>query len=393
MKKNLSFIKVCALSILGGAIVGTTLGTVIPIGTRSFSNKISELASSSFSNTDTITDGESNGLTDSSDSTGVIPLMDEASKNTVSIIKEVKPSIACITTVTEGTDFFNQTYQSQDSGSGIVFSTDSEYAYIVTNSTVISGASKVSVSLNECDLVSASLVGKDSTADLAVISVKLSDLAKAGVNNVQTAQFGDSTTLSMGETVIAIGNALGQGNTATKGIISATSRDITYGSTTLNVLQTDAAINPGNDGGALVNSSGQVIGINTTKVSSTQVEGIGYAIPSSVAMPIIEQIMNSTDSPALGVMVTTVTSETAAQYNLPQAGVLVRQVVSGGSAATAGIQEGDIITSYNEQPTFTAEELTKLVKQSKVGDTVTIKLYRNGTAKTVSVKMLKSAGF
>jgi serine protease Do len=140
MKKNLSFIKVCALSILGGAIVGTTLGTVIPIGTRSFSNKISELASSSFSNTDTITDGESNGLTDSSDSTGVIPLMDEASKNTVSIIKEVKPSIACITTVTEGTDFFNQTYQSQDSGSGIVFSTDSEYAYIVTNSTVISGA-------------------------------------------------------------------------------------------------------------------------------------------------------------------------------------------------------------------------------------------------------------
>lgn len=382
-----SFIKVGAISVICGSIVGTSLGIVIPIGTNSVRKGFESLKV-------TNTDVSADTMKSSQDySSSAIATMDEGSKNTVSIIKKVKPAVACITSVVEGTDFFNQSYQSQDSGSGIVFYKDATNAYIATNSTVISGASKVSVSINECDLVAASLVGKDTTNDLAVISVKLADLASAGVKDVQTAEFGDSTSLNVGETVIAIGNALGQGNTATKGIISATSREISYGSSKMTVLQTDAAINPGNDGGALVNSAGQVIGINTTKVSSTQVEGIGYAIPSSVAKPIIEGLMNTTETPALGVSVTTISEDAAKQYGIPQAGVLVQQVTNGGSAASSGIQRGDIITSYNNQPTFTADELVKQVKNSKVGETVPVKVYRNGQTKTINVKLQKSSGF
>lgn len=386
MKKKYSFAKTGVLSVVIGSAVGLSLGIAIPVTSNAVHSVIPAAISSKAEATAT-------NANNTNDDANIIATLDEESQNTVNIIKKVKPSIACITSVVQGTDFFNQSYESEGSGSGIVFYKNSERAFIATNYHVISGASRVSISLNECDLVSAELVGKDSNSDLAVISVKLSDLAAAGVKNVQVAEFGDSDSLQVGDTVIAIGNALGQGNTATKGIVSVGAKEVNINNKKLTVLQTDAAINPGNSGGALVNNKGQVVGINTAKIALTSVEGVGYSIASNVAEPLIEQLMNTTDSATLGVSVVTITDEMAQYYNLPTAGVMVQEVVQGGSAAQSGIKQGDIITSFNGQPAFTNEQLVALVKKTKVGDSISVKLIRNGQTMDIKVKMLKSSGF
>lgn len=382
MKKK-SFLKTSILAILLGAVIGTSSGVAIPYCSNKLLNEVqTSKVELKAANLDTATDNN------------VIKTMDEASKNTVDIIKRVKPSIACITSVVQGVDFFNRAYESEGSGSGIVFYKDNTDAYIVTNNHVIEGASRVTISLNECDLVNASLVGKDANADLAVISVSLADLAAVGVKDVQVVSFADSSSVQIGETVIAIGNALGQGNTATKGIISNTAKDVTFsGNKTLNVFQTDAAINPGNSGGALVNSSGQVIGINTAKIASTQVEGVGYSISANSAKSTIEKIVNNTNSATLGVKVATITEEDAKANNLPTAGVYVTEVTPGGSAASAGIQVGDIITSLNSTPVFTAQQLVEAVQKCKVGDVVDVKVVRNSQSTTIKVTMKKASGF
>ncbi len=368
------------IAVIVGATIGLSSGAALPY----FSNKLltnieeNKQVNINASKLDTNTDAK------------VIKTLDEASKNTVDIIKKVKPSVACITSVVQGVDFFNRAYESEGSGSGIVFYKDDVNAYIVTNNHVISGASRVTISLNECDLVSAKLVGKNANSDLAVISVALSDLAAVGVRDVQVANFANSDNVQIGETVIAIGNALGKGNTATKGIISSTAKDVDFSGKTLNVLQTDAAINPGNSGGALVNSSGQVIGINSAKIASTEVEGVGYSISANSAKSNIEKIMNNTNAATLGVTVATISEEDAQRNNLPAAGVYVTEVVQGGSAYAAGIQAGDIITSFNSKPVFTSNQLVEAVQQCKVGDSVEINIVRNGKSMTIKVAMQKS---
>ncbi len=318
--------------------------------------------------------------------------MDEASANTIEVIKKVKPSVVCITAVSQSQNIFNQVYQTEGSGSGIMFYKDDSRVYIATNNHVISGASDVSISINDSEkLIPATLVGKDANADLAVISVSISDITASGISNIQLAAFGDSDNLQVGESVIAIGNALGNGNTATAGIVSTVQKDVTIQGRKLSVIQTDAAINPGNSGGALVNSKGQVIGINTAKIALSDVEGIGYSIASNVAKPIIEQLMNSTNTPSLGVYITTITKDIASQYNLPQAGVLIQQVIEGGSAYNAGLQAGDIVTAYNGSPVFTADQLISAVKESSVGNTATLTIIRNGQTKTITVKLTKGS--
>lgn len=217
------YIKNAILAVVASGVIGLGIGAAIPVTTT-----IIENVQTASINDDVIT-------IPSSDDAEVKVTMDEASKNTVEIINKVQPSVACITSIVQGTDFFNQTYQSEGAGSGIVFFKDSDNAYIVTNYHVISGASTVTISLNECDLVPAKLVGKDSNADLAVISVSLKDLAAVGVTNVQVAEFGNSEEVQVGETVIAIGNALGEGNTATKGILSSQTRDVNIQGTKLTV--------------------------------------------------------------------------------------------------------------------------------------------------------------
>lgn len=379
-------ISTSAKCILIGGFLGATIGFAIPFTTDYVIPKLEM----KLNNEDVVVQEDKSNEEEFNKYVADLAAIDEASANTVALIKKVNPSVVCITSVTQSQNWFNQTFESEGSGSGIIFSQDSANVYIATNAHVISGASRVSISVENSDLVSATLVGKDTNADLAVISVAWQDLKAVGVNNVTLAQFGNSSQLQVGESVIAIGNALGGGNTATAGIVSALAKDVDIEGRKLTVIQTDAAINPGNSGGALINSSGQVIGINTAKLAITSVEGIGYSIASDIAKPIIEQLMSTTDTPALGVYITTVSEELANYYGLPTAGVLVQSVIDGGSAAGSDIRTNDIITSFNGQPVFTAEQLTEAVKKCKVGDMVDITLVRNGETKTVAVKLMKS---
>ena len=379
MKKNLNLIKTSILSLIIGSAVGLSLGFAIPV-TSSIVHSVAPITGTTAVNT-TTTKQNNNDLS-------VIQTLDEESQNTVNIIKKVKPSIACITSVVQGTDFFNQSYESEGSGSGIVFYKDSQKAYIATNYHVISGASRVSISLNECDLVSAELVGKDANSDLAVISVKLSDLAAAGVKDVQVAEFGDSDSTQVGDTVIAIGNALGQGNTATKGIISVGAKEVNINGKKLTVLQTDAAINSGNSGGALVNSEGKVIGINTLKLSGTGIEGMGFAIPINSTTDITSQLIqySKVKRPYIGITGIDLNEETAKTYNLVT-GVYVKSVEDFSSGEKAGIKAGDVIIEADGTKISSMDDLNKIKNSHKIGDEMKIKVNRNGQEKDLTITL------
>lgn len=304
-----------------------------------------------------------------------------------SIIKKVTPSVVTITTVSQTNDFFNIPVESEGAGSGIIFHITGTNTYILTNNHVIEGASQVGVAIDESEPIYASLVGRDESMDLAVISILNSDIEKAGISNITVATFGNSDNMQEGDSVIAIGNALGEGKTATLGIISSTSKDIYIDGNTLNVLQTTAAINPGNSGGALINSNGEVIGINTAKISDTDVNRIGYSISSNVAIPIIERIMNNSTDPALDIYIRDVSSGYGNDFNM---GALVVDVLEGGSAQKAGIIPNDIITSIDDNPVFNSEQLVEIIKSYKVGDTVKVKIIRDGEVITIKVKLKES---
>ncbi|MBQ7266134.1 MAG: trypsin-like peptidase domain-containing protein [Firmicutes bacterium] len=394
MKKKPSFLKTGIACILVGSVIGTATGIALPLALNAAKASVETALRQSASAADeALPNKEEKAKSEENISAHVEQLMDQASKDTVNIIKAVKPSVVCITSVLNTRDFFNQYYQNENSGSGIIFHEDDKNVYIVTNCSVVSGASSVKVSVSDSDLVSAYLVGKDNENNLAVISVSKEDLLKVGITGVTCATFADSSKTEVGETVIAIGNALGEGNTATKGIISSSEKDLKTNLGALKVFQTDAAINPGNDGGALVNSDGLVVGINTTKVTSTSVEGVGYAITSNAAKPVIEALMNSEEAPALGIIVETISEDVATQAGLPKAGVYVREVVKDGAAAAAGVQVGDIITSYNNTPVFDSNALIELIKKSKVGDTVEVTVYRDGQTKVLKAILKRSSSF
>lgn len=311
------------------------------------------------------------------------------SNSAIQIVKNVFPSVVSITTKVQGTksSFFSGysiPYESEGAGSGIIFHEDDQKVYIATNNHVIEGANQIYISMTSSDdkstYIIAKVVGTDSTSDLAVISVLKSDLSAAGVDDYKIATFGNSDQLEVGESVIAIGNALGEGKTATGGMVSALGKEINIDGKKLQVIQTDAAINPGNSGGALVNFNGEVIGINTAKAYETAVEGMGYAMPSNVIIPIIEKLLTdgSIPKPYLGIVGADVTEEIAQLYGGLPLGVLVRDVVEGGSAANAGIQPGDIITEFAGEKILTMDSLVAALNEQTVGSSVEIKIIRNG---------------
>ena len=283
--------------------------------------------------------------------------------------------------------------EGQSAGSGILFlETETKY-YVVTNNHVITGARDVYVSIEGSEGIPASPVGGDADNDLAVISILKTDAVKAGVTKAVIAVFGDSDAMRMGDAVLAIGNALGEGNTATNGIVSAPIKDvyIPESGISLTLLQTNAAINEGNSGGPLLNMRGEVIGINTIKLSSSgmnsaSIEGMGYAIPSNIVKPIIEGFLQS--KPMLGVQINDISAEMARQFNLPQAGVIILGIVSGSPAEKAGLQLNDIVTGVNDAPVLTSQQLIDTVQQYQIGDTVNVKIIRNGTEfLTIPVKL------
>lgn len=307
------------------------------------------------------------------------------------IINEVQNSVVNISTTAVKQGFFNQLYENSGSGSGIIFKETVDTVYIITNAHVVEGASTVYISISGKEQIASKLVGRNYSSDLAVISVSKTDLEKQGIPSVSVAKFADSENIQVGEFVVAIGNALGEGKTVTKGIISAKDKEINIDGTSLTVLQTDAAINPGNSGGALVNTDGLVVGINTAKLASSEIEGIGYAIPSNTIIQNAEAIIENGDieKPYLGIMGFTITDSFKTIYNIDYDGVFITEVQKGSNAESAGINATDIILGLNDKEIKSVEDLSSEISKSNVGDEVTFKIIRNGAEEKTITTILK----
>ncbi|MCR5608535.1 MAG: trypsin-like peptidase domain-containing protein [Lachnospiraceae bacterium] len=309
--------------------------------------------------------------------------------NDVSEVAElVMPSVVSITeTSVQQGYFFGQLYSNEvsGSGSGIIIGENDNELLIVTNNHVVEGADTLEVQFCDDKSCAATVKGTEPDNDLAVILVNKSDMEQSTLDSIKIASLGDSDELRVGDAVVAIGNALGYGQSVTFGYVSAKEREIevdnsTGGITKLEVLQTDAAINPGNSGGALVNLKGEVIGINSAKLASEEVEGMGYAIPITSVRDIIDdlslkELLADSDKGFLGITGTDISDEQSEMLGYP-AGVYVSEVLEGGGAEKAGIKKGDIITKINGKKVTSISQLASEVSSIKKGSTVTITLKR-----------------
>ena len=299
----------------------------------------------------------------------------------VDIARQVGPAVVGIVATGESSSgMFLIPQQTQSSGSGIIISSD---GYIVTNNHVVEGASSLKVTLNTMEEYDAKLVGTDPQTDLAVIKIEATGLTSAVLGN--------SSDVEVGELAIAIGNPLGQelAGTVTTGIISATNRQVTVDDVEYTLLQTDAAINEGNSGGALVNAYGEVIGINSVKMASTGVEGLGFAIPSDIAKPVISDLIEYgyvTGRPVIGITGRNITEEMSQYYDLP-VGVYIQAITEFSAAEKAGLRPGDVIIQCDGQTVETVDELNEIRDQHQVGDTLTLTIVRNGERIEVSVTL------
>lgn len=316
------------------------------------------------------------------------------------VVENVMPAVVSITNIyTETTSFWGQNYSSeaQSSGSGIIVNENEEELLIVTNYHVVQDADTLKVQFINDTVADAQVKGADSNMDLAVIAVKLENLDAETKDAICLAKLGDSDSLKVGEPAIAIGNALGYGQSVTTGVISALDRQIEIsedGSTTGKLIQTDAAINPGNSGGALLNVKGEVIGINSNKIGGSAIEGMGYAIPISSAEPIIENLMlrETKDKVAeerkgyLGISGINVTSDVANMYGMPQ-GVYITQVYEGTAADEAGMFNGDIIISFEGSTVGSMEDLQGYLEYYEVGESVEVTVMRASGGNYQEVKL------
>lgn len=343
--------------------------------------------------------------TASDDSTADKVLSDSENGTVAAVAQASMPSVVAITTVSvqEIPSFFGYSshqYKSASTGSGIIVGDNDDELLIATNNHVVDGATTLSVcfigddvanaetetvnagdngDLNVEDAVSAKIKGADADNDLAVVAVKKSDIPEDTLNQIKIAQIGSSDDLAVGQQVVAIGNALGYGQSVTSGWISALNRTISTddGTNSTGLIQTDAAINPGNSGGALLNMKGELIGINSAKYADSAVEGMGYAIPISKAKPILEELMNretrekvdSSKKGYLGVSLANLTTEAIEMYNMPT-GAFVRSVEDDSPAQEAGICKGDIIVKFDGQKVSDGDDLLDKLQYYKSGEKI-----------------------
>lgn len=343
--------------------------------------------------------------TASDDSTADKVLSDSENGTVAAVVQASMPSVVAITTVSvqEIPSFFGYSshqYKSASTGSGIIVGDNDDELLIATNNHVVDGATTLSVcfigddvanaetetvnagdngDLNVEDAVSAKIKGTDADNDLAVVAVKKSDIPEDTLNQIKIAQIGSSDDLAVGQQVVAIGNALGYGQSVTSGWISALNRTISTddGTNSTGLIQTDAAINPGNSGGALLNMKGELIGINSAKYADSAVEGMGYAIPISKAKPILEELMNretrekvdSSKKGYLGVSLASLTTEAIEMYNMPT-GAFVRSVEDDSPAQEAGICKGDIIVKFDGQKVSDGDDLLDKLQYYKSGEKI-----------------------
>lgn len=362
-KKMPKFIKVISLALVFGIVASVAF-------------QATNLVADRFLGTTESREVKSVDNTKISQSTG-----ETAKSDIASIAEEVMPSVVSITnlSVQQVQSFFGgiQEQESKNVGSGIIISQNDSELLIITNNHVVEGNETLTVSFVDGESVEAQVKGTDATKDLAVIAVQTKKIKDTTMDQIKVASLGNSDQLQVGESVIAIGNALGYGQSVTSGIVSATGRELDGIDEKL--IQTDAAINPGNSGGALLNANGEVIGINTAKVATDTVEGMGYAIPISSVSDIIENLMNQetktrvseAEQGQLGIQGVDVTADSSEMYNMPT-GVYVSEVIAGGGAKKAGITKGSVITGINGTSIDGMQALKEQLQYYRAGETVKI---------------------
>ena len=373
-----------AASVVAAAVVFGLVAGVVFQGVRYGSDKLLGKDSQ------TTTEQSAEGSTENN-----APQLKQASSDTASTVydvstvaKKVMPSIVSITgTYVTTYDYWFNSYQQESTGagSGIIIGKDDQYLYLATNYHVVQNAKSLSVTFVDDKSAEATVKGYVENNDIAVVTVKLSDISDDTLNEIKEIQVGSSDDLTVGDPCVAIGNALGYGQSVTVGYISALNREISASDETVKVLQTDAAINPGNSGGALVNMQGELIGINTAKYSDTSVEGMGYALPISDVQDIINDLIagknvsndGTTSGQAyLGISAQTITSQYAQLLNMPE-GVYISSVEQGSAAEECGLQSGDIICSLDGEDIADMETFHDKIVACNPGDKVTIVYYRN----------------
>lgn len=350
-------------------LIGRTTGQTESEGTTGGTTATLNIA-------DTVATSNSSSTDSSSDSMDVSAIAEAAMPSLVAITN---------TSVQEMQSMYgqNQAYESTSSGTGIIIGQTDTELLIATNNHVVSGADTLSVGFVDETVCEAYLKGADSSHDIAVIAVSMENIPEDTQSQIQVIQIGSSSGLKVGEQVVAIGNALGYGQSVTTGIVSALNREVTIDNVTNSLIQTDAAINPGNSGGALLNMDGQLIGINSAKYSDTDVEGMGYAIPVDDVIDIIEDLMNRTartetvaeeNQGFLGISGQDVTSEIASAYGMPE-GIYVTTVQDGSAAAEAGLKKGDILSSFDGNSVSSFSDLRKQMAYYASGESVEITYY------------------
>lgn len=316
--------------------------------------------------------GQNNG-------TQTAPIESSGESPVIQIAEKVSPAVVGVSNQVNVNSIFHTQPVEQGSGSGVVFD---EQGYIVTNYHVIQNSDKITVTLTNGKKVAAKLIGSDQRTDLAVIKIEEKGLTAA--------RFGDSSKLKVGELAVAIGNPLGEqfASTVTTGVISALNRTVDIQEQRLKLIQTDAAISPGNSGGALVNSRGEVIGINSVKIVDLEVEGLNFAIPIDSVKPIVDSIIKSGKvvRPWIGILGGDVDPMAVQQYGLSvEEGVFVSQLPEGSPAGKAGLKSGDVIVQFDDAKIKNFDELRENVDKHKIGDTVNLKVMRGKEEKTISV--------
>ncbi len=392
-KPKKGYMKKVAL-VVGAAVLFGAVGGVTMQGTSYLTGKLlGKNTKSTVSTTKTV----SNAKLTTSTSTVTSDVSD--------IVENTLPSIVSITnmSVQEVQNFFGGISQqeSESAGSGIIISQNDSELLVVTNNHVVEGSDTLTVTFNDGNSVEAQIKGTDSARDLAVVAVPLDKISDDTMNAIKVATLGDSDSLKVGEPAIAIGNALGYGQSVTTGIVSATGR--TIDGFDGEYIQTDAAINPGNSGGALLNANGEVIGINSAKINSSAVEGMGFAIPISDASDVIQNLMNKEtrskvsdeERGYLGIKGYDVSEEGAQMYNMPT-GVYVKEVMSGGGAEKAGLTKGSIITGFEGSSISGMSSLQEQLQYYKAGEEVTLTVQipdKNGeyTEKEIKVTLGKNS--
>lgn len=325
------------------------------------------------------------------------------SQNVASVVNEVMPSVVSITSTIQSSNYYGfGTQESEGAGSGFIIAKTKDSLMIATNNHVVSDATSLTVGFVDDTTAKATVVGTDSSADLAVISVKIKDIKDSTASKIKVATLGSSDDLKVGEEVVAIGNALGYGQSVTTGVVSAKNREVSLTDGTMNLLQTDAAINPGNSGGVLINMDGQVVGINNAKLEDTSVEGMGYAIPITTAKTILTDLMNAgsvstKDAAFLGVVGRDINESYSSALGIPS-GIYVSQVVSGSPAEKAGISAGDVIVKFEGNNVSSMSGLKEKLAIKKANTKVKITFKRanqSGTyeEKTVTVTLGKKSDF